>query len=59
MKFIFQISYLLLDPSNIGIYGNEKVDKSAKESLNLEVTDFKIPFNNLKPVINKYVLNKW
>ena len=35
-------------PSHIGIYGNEKVDKSAKESLNLEPTDFKIPFNNFK-----------
>ena len=46
-------------PSHIGIYGNEKVDKSAKESLNLEVTDFKIPFNNFKPFINKDVCNKW
>ena len=46
-------------PSHIGIYGNEKVDKSAKESLNLEVTDFKIPFNNFKPFINKYVSDKW
>ena len=46
-------------PSHIGIYGNEKVDKSSKESLNLEVTDFKIPFNNFKPFINKYVCDKW
>ena len=46
-------------PSHIGIYGNEKVDKNAKESLNLEVTDFKIPFNNFKPFINKYVCDKW
>ena len=46
-------------PSHIGIYGNEKVDKSAKESLDLEVTDFKIPFNNFKPFINKYVCDKW
>ena len=46
-------------PSHIGIYGNEKVDKSAKESLNLEPTDFKIPFNNFKPFINKYIFNKW
>ena len=30
----------------VDITGNEKVDKNAKESLNLEVTDFKIPFNN-------------
>ena len=49
-------------PSHIGIYGNEKVDKIAKESLKLEVTDFKIPFNNFKPFINKYVCDvcdKW
>ena len=46
-------------PSHIGIYGNEKVDKNAKDSLNLEVTDFKIPFNNFKPFINKYVCDKW
>ena len=46
-------------PSHIGIYGNEKVDKSAKESLKLESTDFKIPFNNFKPFINKYVCDKW
>ena len=46
-------------PSHIGIHGNEKVDKSAKESLDLEVTDFKIPFNNFKPFINKYVCDKW
>ena len=46
-------------PSHIGIYGNKKVDESAKESLNLEVTDFKIPFNNFKPFINKYVCDKW
>ena len=38
-------------PSHIGIYGNEKVDKNAIESLNLEVTDF----TNFKPFINKYV----
>ena len=45
-------------PSHIGIYGNEKVDKSAKESLDLEVTDFKIPFNNFKPFItNTFVTN--
>ena len=46
-------------PSHIGIYGNEKVDKNAKESLNLDQTDFKIPFNNFKPIINKYIFNKW
>ena len=33
-------------PSHIGIYDNEKADKNAKESLNLNQTDFKIPFNN-------------
>ena len=46
-------------PSHIGIYGNEKADKNAKESLNLDQTDFKVPFNNFKPFINNYVFNKW
>ena len=46
-------------PSHIGIYGNEKADKKAKESLHLEETVFKIPFNNFKPFINKYVFDKW
>ena len=32
-------------PSHIGIRNNERVDKKAKESLNLEQTVFKIPFN--------------
>ena len=46
-------------PSHTGIYGNEKANTNAKESLNLDQTDFKIPFNNFKPFMNKYVLNKW
>ena len=46
-------------PSHIGIYGNEKVDKNAKESLNLEETVFKIPYVNFKPFINEYISNKW
>ena len=46
-------------PSHVGIYGNEKVDKNAKESLNLEETVFKIPYVNFKPFINEYISDKW
>ena len=46
-------------PSHIGIRNNEQVDKKAKESLNLEQTVFKIPFNNFKPFINRYIFDKW
>ena len=42
MRFIFRNSYLLLDSEPY----RHIVDKNAKGSLNLEVTDFKIPFNN-------------
>ena len=46
-------------PSHIGIRNNERVDKKAKESLNLEQTVFKIPCNNFKPFINRYIFDKW
>ena len=36
-----------------------RVPHGGKESLNLNQTDFKIPFNNFKPFINKYIINKW
>ena len=52
------IIYCLI-PSHIGIYGKEKVDKNAKESLNLEETVFKIPYVNFKPFINEYISDKW
>ena len=39
-------------PSYVGIYGNEQVDKKAKESLSLEQPDFKNPFCQFKPFIN-------
>ena len=44
---------------DIGIQGNEMVDKQAKTSLSLEPTSFKIPFFNFKPSINKYILEEW
>ena len=52
------IVYCLI-PSHIGIRNNERVDKKAKESLNLEQTVFKIPFNNFKPFIHRYIFDKW
>ena len=36
----------------------EKVDKNAKESLNLEETVFKVPYVNFKPFINEFVSDK-
>ena len=35
------------------------VDQQAKTSLTFETTSFKIPFANLKPSINKYILDEW
>ena len=35
------------------------VDKQAKTPLSLEPNSFKIPFSNLKPSINKYILDHW
>ena len=41
-------------PSQIGISGNEEADKAAKDALSLEILQYKVPFNDFKPLINKF-----
>ena len=44
-------------PNHIGIWGNEKAKLQKKHSRHRSKT--KIPFTNLKPLINKFILKKW
>ena len=46
-------------PSHTGIKGNEKADIAAKSALLLPPSNFKLPYTDFKPVINKYLFNKW
>ena len=46
-------------PSHVGIIGNDIADRTAKDSLHLNMSTFEIPFNNFKPLINKYILSEW
>ena len=46
-------------PSHIGIDGNEKVDSLAKIGLELNPTDTKIPYTDLKPTINEMIHAEW
>ena len=46
-------------PSHVGIKGNEAADVKAKASLDLEISNFKLPCTDFKLFINRYILFKW
>ena len=46
-------------PSHVGIKGNEAADIKAKASLDLEISNFELPYTDFKPFINRYILSKW
>lgn len=45
--------------SRVGICGNKKVDKATNRSLYSIKTNTKIPYTDLKPIINRFITNKW
>ena len=45
--------------SHIAIHGNERADRAAKKALQTRISNTKIPYTDLKPLINKFILKKW
>ena len=46
-------------PGHVGIPGNEKADCHAKQALNLQISDFKVPYCDSKQSISNYIRQKW
>jgi hypothetical protein len=44
---------------HVGIHGNAKANSAAKEALLLPITDFKIPYTDLRVSIAEYVKRLW
>ena len=46
-------------PSHVGIKSNEKADELAKQALNFNVLDLKVPYTDLKVNVNSVFKQKW
>ena len=46
-------------PGHVGIRGNSAADSAAKDSLDGDISVERIPFSDLKPRTNKYILELW
>ena len=46
-------------PSHVGIKDNEKADELAKQALNFNVLDLKVPYTDLKVNVNSVLKQKW
>ena len=54
----YDITFIWI-PSHVAVWGNETVDSLAKKAVEENISSTRVPFSDLKPLVDKYISREW